>query len=78
MLDDPRTMPIVDSIGTDHVMFEVDYPHSDSCWPNSQVMLDKQIGGLTPDVQAKIAWKNAADLFQHPVPVSVQNDPNAF
>lgn len=78
MLDDPRTIPIIDTIGTDRVMFEVDYPHADSCWPNSQAMLDKQIAGLPKEAQAHISWKNAADLFQHPVPAEVQADPNAF
>ena len=26
----------------------------------------------------RITWANAADLYRHPVPAEVQNDPNAF
>jgi predicted TIM-barrel fold metal-dependent hydrolase len=78
MLDDPRTMRIVDTIGTDRVMFEVDYPHADSCWPNSQSMLSKLVSDLPAEAQAQISWKNASNLFRHPVPVAVQSDPNAF
>lgn len=78
MLDDPRTMPIIDSIGVDRVMFEVDYPHADSCWPNSQAMLDKLIKDLPAHAQQQISWKNAADLFGLEVPESVQANPNSF
>lgn len=78
MLDDPRAMPLVDTIGADRVMFEVDYPHSDSCWPDGQAMLHRQIKDLRPDQQTQIAWKTASDLFQHAVPSEIQADPNAF
>ena len=35
-LDDPSIWPIRDRIGVDHIMIEVDYPHADSTWPDTQ------------------------------------------
>ena len=35
-LDDPSIWPIRDRIGVDHIMVEVDYPHADSTWPDTQ------------------------------------------
>ena len=78
MLDDPRTIRLLDTIGADRVMFEVDYPHADTSWPNSQSMLENQIGHLPKEQIELIAWKNASTLFRHPVPAAVQADPNAF
>jgi hypothetical protein len=36
------------------------------------------MAGIPADEAAAICWRNAADLYRHPVPQSVQDDPNAF
>src|SRR5690242_5962594 len=34
--------------GVDNVMFEVDYPHSDSTWPDSRAVAEELMAGSTP------------------------------
>ena len=38
-----------DLIGTDKIMWEGDYPHTDSTWPNSQASVAEQLKGCTDD-----------------------------
>jgi predicted TIM-barrel fold metal-dependent hydrolase len=79
MLDDPNTLRFQrDVIGVDHIVLEVDYPHSDASWPDTQEKWREQFDGLPAADVRKMAWQNAAELFQHPVPVEVQRDPEAF
>ena len=59
-------------------MVETDYPHADSTWPNTQELLRQQLSGIPADEVARICWANASDLFRHPVPDSVVNDPESF
>jgi predicted TIM-barrel fold metal-dependent hydrolase len=68
MLDDPSALPQRHRIGLDHIMFEVDYPHGDGTWPNTQAFIDDQFAGLPEDEVAKITAFNAAALFRHPIP----------
>ena len=77
-LNDPSVMPIRDRIGIDRITFEVDYPHADSSWPDTQSRLGTLIDTLPTDDAERIAWRNAAELFRHPVPADVQANPNAF
>ena len=56
----------IDLIGEDNVMFESDYPHSDSNWPHARKLLEESLVD-TPDSQArKIAETNARKLFNFP------------
>jgi hypothetical protein len=61
-----------------NIMVESDYPHADSTWPNTQSILRRQLAGLSDDAVARICWGNASELFNHPVPVAAQRDPEAF
>ena len=65
-------------IGVDHLLLEADYPHQDGTWPDTQAIVWSQIGGFPPDEIERMAWRNASELFRHPVPAAVQTDPNAF
>ena len=67
-LDDPSIWPIRDRIGVDHIMVEVDYPHADSTWPDTQDFLADRLSGLPVDDQRRICHANAAALFDHPLP----------
>lgn len=40
-------------------------------------MLRDHLVGLSDDLVQRVTWRNAADLFRHDVPVTVQTDPNA-
>jgi predicted TIM-barrel fold metal-dependent hydrolase len=77
-IDDPSAYCQLDVMGVDNVMVESDYPHADSTWPNTQEMLRKHLAGLSADLVEHVTWRNASDLFRHPVPEAVQQDPNAF
>jgi hypothetical protein len=67
-LDDPSIWPIRDRIGIDHIMVEVDYPHADSTWPDSQRFLADRLASLSEDEQRRVRYENAAALFRHPLP----------
>ena len=55
-------------IGTDNIMFEGDYPHSDSNFPASRAKLTGVLSGV-PDAEArKIAEDNARRVFNFPRP----------
>ena len=75
MLDDPSTLPVIDRIGSDRVMLETDYPHSDSTWPDCQALLRERFGdpaaGLSDDDVANITYRTAARVFRAPLPAGV-------
>ena len=74
----PRPSSSGDRIGVDHILVESDYPHCDSTWPNTQRVIEEELGGLPAEDIAKMTWKNASELYRHPVPEAVQHDPNAY
>jgi predicted TIM-barrel fold metal-dependent hydrolase len=69
-IEDPTSFAVLDRIGVDRVMVEVDYPHVDSTWPNVQPILATQLAGLSDETIRKVTYQNAAKLFKHPVPES--------
>jgi len=70
-IDDPSTIDLYDVIGEDHIMVEVDYPHGDSTWPDTQAELKKAWGHLPPQVLRKLCSENASRLYRHPLPLEV-------
>ncbi len=77
-LTDRISLQVRKEIGVDHIMYEVDYPHSDSTWPNSQQHLLDQVNGIPQDEIDRMCWRTASELFQIPVPEGVLNDLDAF
>ena len=66
-IDDPSTLDgVIDRFGPDHVMVEVDYPHADSTWPDTQQLMHEHLGHLPDDVVAKLTHENAERLFRWP------------
>ena len=55
-------------LGVDHLMFESDYPHSDSIWPNSMKALETMMVGVPADEVQKMIGGNAGELFRIPRP----------
>ncbi|HWS46014.1 MAG TPA: amidohydrolase family protein [Acidimicrobiia bacterium] len=51
------------SVGTGNVMFEVDYPHSDSTWPDSRAVAADIMAGLPAEVVHKLVRGNAIRVF---------------
>jgi predicted TIM-barrel fold metal-dependent hydrolase len=50
-------------IGVETICWEMDYPHSDSSWPDAPEQLAQQLEGCTPDEVEAITWRNAAQAF---------------
>jgi predicted TIM-barrel fold metal-dependent hydrolase len=44
-------------------MWANDFPHSDSTWPNSQVLLQRHAQSLTEDEKNWILHDNVAELY---------------
>jgi len=57
----------IEAIGIDNVLWESDYPHSETTWPASQSEAAKVLGHLTDEQIAKITYQNAERLFDFPV-----------
>ena len=77
-VEDQSSFIQYDRIGPDNILLEADYPHCDSTWPHTQRTIREQINGLPDDIIRKVTWENASRLYQHPVPMAVQQDPNAY
>jgi len=61
--DDPWAVATRDEVGAGRLMWASDYPHSDSTWPHSRKVIDRDFAGVpTPDVEA-ICGGNAARLY---------------
>jgi predicted TIM-barrel fold metal-dependent hydrolase len=64
--EDRTSFRVLDRIGEDNVMLEVDYPHPDSSWPNTHELLAPQLSGLSADVIGKLAYGTAARVYRYP------------
>jgi predicted TIM-barrel fold metal-dependent hydrolase len=65
---DPRTVRHMEDPVLARVMYESDYPHADSSWPDTQEILRMQFEGIPERVCEAVTFRNACDLYQHPVP----------
>lgn len=63
---DPFGLRNIDAIGVDNVLFETDYPHSDSTWPDCKAVAEKQVqaAGLDPATAEKVMSANARRLLR--------------
>ncbi len=69
-IDDVVGMEQRHFIGIDNILWESDYPHTDTSWPNSRAVAQKHLGGLPEHEQRKIAFDNAQRIFRlQPAPV---------
>ena len=67
-IDDPSTIDTRHRIGVENIMAEVDYPHGDSTWPDTQLVLEKAWGHIPPAELRAMCSENAARVFRHPLP----------
>jgi predicted TIM-barrel fold metal-dependent hydrolase len=72
-IDDAAGMEVRHHLNGDHIMWECDYPHSDSTWPNAPEMAWKYLQGLPEEEIHKISHRNAMkafsfDAFSHIAP----------
>jgi predicted TIM-barrel fold metal-dependent hydrolase len=56
-----------DLIGTDKIMWEGDYPHTDSTWPNSQSSVADHVKSCTDTEIEQVTHANAEQVFRFPL-----------
>src|SRR5262249_22069783 len=69
-IDDKVGLASREFLNVDHVMWECDYPHSDSSWPFSPEALYEQLDGVSDTQIDAITHQNAMRHFQYD-PLSV-------
>jgi predicted TIM-barrel fold metal-dependent hydrolase len=70
-IDDPSTIDTRYRIGVENIMVEVDYPHGDGTWPDTQFVIEKYWGHIPTDELRAMCCENAAKLYRHPLPATV-------
>jgi predicted TIM-barrel fold metal-dependent hydrolase len=70
-LEDRSTIDTRYRIGVDHIMIEVDYPHGDTTWPDTQSVIETTWGHIPPHELRAMCCENAARLYRHPLPADV-------
>ena len=67
-IDDPSTIDTRHRIGVENIMFETDYPHGDSTWPDTQDVIRSAWGHIPAHEVRAMCSENAARLYRHPLP----------
>ena len=67
-IDDPSTIDTRHAIGVENIMVEVDYPHGDGTWPDTQRVIEECWGHIPTDELRAMCCENAAALYRHPLP----------
>lgn len=63
-IDDELGIELRERIGVDRLLFESDYPHSDSIWPNTRAVATRLMADV-PDAEVnRMVCSNAAELFR--------------
>jgi predicted TIM-barrel fold metal-dependent hydrolase len=60
---DPAAMMFIETVGTDNICFETDFPHPDSSFPNSVEVARRQFADLTQEQVDKVVHDNGARLL---------------
>jgi predicted TIM-barrel fold metal-dependent hydrolase len=65
-IDDQTGLRMLDVVGEDNVMVEMDYPHSDTTWPHTLKLSRERLdaAGIRDEVQYKILRGNAEKLYR--------------
>jgi predicted TIM-barrel fold metal-dependent hydrolase len=53
-----------DFIGIDRILWESDFPHITSTYPNSWAAVEKSLAGVSAEDRAQVLYKNAARLYR--------------
>jgi predicted TIM-barrel fold metal-dependent hydrolase len=63
-ISDRAGIELRDMIGIENIMLGTDYPHTDSSWPNTQMIIKEQMGDIPDEDRYKICAGNAIKVFQ--------------
>jgi predicted TIM-barrel fold metal-dependent hydrolase len=61
--DDPVGPAAYKLFGPTNYMWASDFPHTDSTWPESRKVVERDFAGVPEDVKRKIVFENAANLY---------------
>ena len=61
--DDPVGPAAHKLFGAANYMWASDFPHTDSTWPDSHKVVERDFAGVPDDVRQKIVYDNAATLY---------------
>jgi predicted TIM-barrel fold metal-dependent hydrolase len=61
---DPVGLELLDRLGVDRVLYETDYPHTDTSWPDCRTVAEEYTAGLSERDAAMVVAGNAKDLFR--------------
>lgn len=61
-----------EQLGLDGWMLEVDYPHFESPWPETQEYYGKDFEHMSTAQVRALAWENVSRLYRHEVPAALQ------
>ena len=61
--DDPVGPANYKFFGEDNYMWASDFPHTDTTWPNSRKVIERDFVGVPEEVTRKIVCENAAKLY---------------
>ena len=64
-ISDPVGITLRHEIGINNICWEMDYPHSDSNWPNAPEELQAVFGGVSDDDINRITHLNAMDWYSY-------------
>ncbi len=53
-------------VGVDKVLFETDFPHPTSLYPNVQEHIVNTLGGYDYEIRKRVLERNAAELYNLP------------
>jgi len=65
-IDDPVGVRDRHDLGVSRLLWEADYPHADSLWPNSRAQAEKVFAQVPTDETRQIVEDNARALFRLP------------
>jgi predicted TIM-barrel fold metal-dependent hydrolase len=62
-LDDPIGVEMRHHIGVDRMIWATDFPHQESDWPDSDVVLDRVFAGVSEEDKQKMVVDNVVEFF---------------
>ena len=61
--DEPLSADVIETVGTENVLWGSDYPHPDSVWPDSRETIERNLGKLDAEMRHKLVYENAGKLY---------------
>ena len=61
--DEQAVATVLELVGEERVIWGSDYPHPDSVWPESQAVIERNLGDLPEEKRRKIICENAGRLY---------------